>query len=271
MNHFKLFLAVFCLISLMTQRDLLAAKKKSVKKGLASGLQVYEEQKMDGVSYRLMSPLNFDSSKKYPIIVSLHGAGGRGSDNRKQLKPWNAQLADEKIRSEYPAYVLAPQSTDLWDEADLKSVKAIIASMKNVDQDRIYVLGHSMGGHGTFIFIQLDQNYFAAAAPSAATGLKSTEKFIDAKKIKNIPIWTFHGEKDKTCPYAKVLVLFDELKSLDGNMKLTTWKDGNHGVSDKFIPGEEGSTSQVTSDDCDPEQDFLKWLFAQKLSDRKQQ
>ena len=123
-----------------------------------------------------------------------------------------------------------------------------------------------MGGHGTFTIMQLEPNYFAAAAPSAGAGLKSTEDFIDANVIKDLPIWAFHGDKDRVCPYAKVRKVFDDVKKLGGNMKLTSWKDGNHGVSDKFIPGEKGSTTEMTSERCDKEPNFLTWLFKQKRS-----
>ena len=71
------------------------------------------------MSYRLMKPKGNETSKRYPVIVSLHGGGGRGTDNRKQLKPWNEHLADEQNRRDYPGYVLAPQATELWGEEPL--------------------------------------------------------------------------------------------------------------------------------------------------------
>lgn len=226
--------------------------------------KLYEPAVHKELLYRLMKPINFDSSKKYPVIISLHGAGGRGSDNKKQLKVWNGQLAEDKVRKDYPCYVLAPQSKELWKTEQLTLLKEIIKSLPAVDMKRIYIMGHSMGGHGTFILIQEDPAYFAAAAPSAGAGLKSTAPFIDAQKIKDIPIWTFHGDKDKVCPYEKVKKVFEEVKALGGNMKLTTWKGAGHGVSGKFIPGEENSLTELSSDKCDKESDFLKWLFKQK-------
>ena len=227
-------------------------------------VSLHEPKTYKDLPYRLMKPINFDANKKYPLILSLHGAGGRGKDNRKQLKNWNKQLADEKIRKDYPCYVLAPQSPELWNKNQLTLIKEIIKDIPSVDMKRIYIMGHSMGGHGTFIFIQLDPSYFAAASPSAGSGLKSTQPFIDAKVIKDIPIWTFHGDKDKVCPYEKVKKVFDEVKKLGGKMKLTTWKGANHGVSGMFIPGDKSGTTEISSDRCDKEADFLKWLFSQK-------
>ena len=129
--------------------------------------------------------------------------------------------------------------------------------------DRIYILEHSMGGHGTYIFIQLDPDFFAAAAPSAGSGLRRTEPFIDTAKIKDLPIWAFHGDKDGVCPIEKDQAVFDEMKRLGGNMKFTIWQGDNHGVSGKFIPGAKNGTTYTSSERCDSEPDFLKWLFAQ--------
>ena len=213
---------------------------------------------------RLMKPINFDASQKYPVILSLHGAGGKGSDNRKQLKVWNGQLAEKAVRTKFPCYVLAPQAAGLWNAQDLKQIKDVIKRLPAVDMDRIYVLGHSMGGHGTYIFIQLDPKYFAAAAPSAGSGLKRTEEFIDPTKITKIPIWAFHGDKDGVCPISKDQQVFAAIKKLGGNMKFTTWAGDNHAVSGKFIPGAKNGTTQLSSERCDKETDFLTWLFKQR-------
>ena len=232
-------------------------------------IKLYEPNTHNKMPYRLMKPISFDKSKRYPVIVSLHGAGGRGEDNRRQLKDWNRLLADKKRRTDHPCYVLAPQSKSLWNKTHLKNIKSIIRSLPSVDVDRIYILGHSMGGHGTYILIQLDPEYFAAAAPSAGSGLKRTGKFIDPAVIKDVPIWAFHGDKDRVCPFDRDQKVFDEMKKLGGNMKLTTWKGDGHGVSGKFITGADNGVTEVSSKRCDPEPVFLKWLFKQKRPEKK--
>ncbi len=232
-------------------------------------MHLYEAHNFQGMPYRLMRPYNFDSHQKYPVIISLHGAGGKGTDNRKQLKIWNRQLAEENVRKKYPCYVLAPQATELWNKDHFMKIKAIIKSLPSVDEDRIYILGASMGGHGTYIMIQIEPNYFAAAAPSCGSGLRQTEEFIDPRKIKGLPIWAFHGSEDRLCPYARERALFEAMKRLGGNMKLTTWKGDKHDIGAKFIPGADNGITEMSSDRCDPEPDFLKWLFSKKR--KKQQ
>ena len=159
--------------------------------------------------------------------------------------------------------MLAPQTSRLWDGAHLKKIKGVVAALPSVDRDRIYILGHSMGGHGTFILIQIDPDYFAAAAPSAGTGLRETEDFIDASLIVDVPIWSFHGDADKVCPYERDQNLFAEMKKLGGNMKFTVWQGDNHGVSVRMIVGADNGATQFSSDRCDKEPDFMTWLFAQ--------
>ena len=229
-------------------------------------VDLYKPHADDEMPYRLMKPMGFDSNKRYPVIVSLHGGAGRGTDNRKQLRGWNKLLAEEQRRSDYPCYVLAPQANRLWDAAHLKNIKDVVAALPSVDMDRIYILGHSMGGHGTYILIQIDPVYFAAAAPSAGTGLPRTEEFIDASLIKDVPIWSFHGDNDKVCPIERDQKLFAEMEKLGGNMKLTTWAGDGHGVAEKMITGGDNGSTQLSSDRCDGEPEFLKWLFSHNRS-----
>ena len=55
---------------------------------------LYEPVTSAELPCRVMKPINFDGKQKYPVIVSLHGAGGRGSDNQKQLKVWRYQCGE---------------------------------------------------------------------------------------------------------------------------------------------------------------------------------
>ena len=222
-----------------------------------------------GMPYRLMQPRHYSPSELYPVIVSLHGGGGRGTDNRKQLRGWNRLLADDARRSAHPSYVLAPQSTGLWDADHLQKIKSIIAELPSVDMNRIYLLGHSMGGHGSFILLQLDPDYFAAAAPSAGAGRAETAPFIDASRIRDIPIWAFHGDLDTVAPYDRGQALFDEMEQIEGNFKMTTWAGDGHGVATKMITGADNGRTLCSSQRCDPETDLLTWLLGQSLSARR--
>jgi predicted peptidase len=257
----KKFTIINCFI-LSTLQFVFAAKTADT-----TFISLFEAHQIGELPYRLSRPIDFDRTKKYPVILSLHGAGGRGTDNKKQIvdSKWLGYLAGEEIRKNYASYILAPQSAGLWDEKQLDALKSVIKDLPSVDLSRIYVLGHSMGGHGTYLFIQFDPTYFAAAAPSAGSGLPETEDFIDVNKIKNIPIWAFHGDADTRCPYEKDQKVFESMKKVGGNMKFTTWKGNGHGtVSLKMFTGSDNGSTEMSSTLCDNETVFLKWLFNKK-------
>lgn len=258
------FAVAIVLLAICTDGNVLAANRQQAQ----SWIELYEPHTYKQMPYRLMKPIACDLAKNYPVIVSLHGAGGKGTDNCKQLKVWNKQLTEKQRRIDYPCYVLAPQSNNLWNQTHLKKIKDIIKDLPSVDMNRIYILGHSMGGHGTYIFIQIDPDYFAAAAPSAGSGLTRTKKFVYPKVIRDIPIWAFHGDKDKVCPISKDQKIFSEMKKIGGNMKFTTFAGDGHGIPQKMITGADNGTVQLSSDRCDPEPDFLKWLFKQTRSSK---
>jgi len=228
---------------------------------------LYEPVKGTQIPCRIMKPVAIKSGITYPVVLSLHGAGGKGVDNQKQLKAWNKQLTENAVRTKFPCYVVVPQADQLWNKSHYEAVKKIISRLPQVDKTRIYILGHSMGGHGTYIFLQFERDYFAAAAPSAGTGLRTTTEFIDSNKIQHYPIWAFHGDKDSVCPFSKQQTVFDKVKGLQGNLKLTIWLGDNHGVSAKFIPGAKNGKTIYSSGKCDREEDFLTWLFKQKRDD----
>lgn len=222
-------------------------------------IKLYEPFVYKDMPYRIMKPIKFNPDKKYPVIVSLHGGAGIGLDNLKQLRDWNKVLAEEQYRTDFPCYVLAPQSEGRWNLTQLQYIKDIIKDLSSVDTNRIYILGHSMGGVGTYTFIQSDPNYFAAASPSSGFGDE-----VDASKIKDLPIWVFHGDQDKRVPIEGDQKLFSEMQKISGNMKFTTWVGEKHVIAVKNITGNTIGNTQLSSKRCNPEPIFLKWLFAQK-------
>ena len=176
--------------------------------------------KHDGhiLPYRLYVPLIQGSGKKYPLVLFLHGAGERGTDNRKQLFRFNTPAFWEK----YPCFIVAPQcpETSLGETNDentwvktpfssnrhsmelsptwpmalsIQLLKEIVATYP-VDRSRIYVTGLSMGGFGTWEILQrCPVKQFAAAIPICGGA-----DLAFAPKFANIPLWVFHGGVDST-------------------------------------------------------------------------
>ncbi len=264
--------------------------------------EVYEAKDFKGVPYRFFAPA-IEEGNQYPLILSLHGAGGKGTDNLKNLMFWNGVVAQPEFQEKYPCYVVSPQSDQVWRVAgsapeigpdDIASYPAIWQEVAKkrpgfvaetpdgklglvfelldqlnaelpIDPDRVYVIGHSMGGAGTFESLAQQPDRFAAGIPSAGC----LAPWYDPAVFKHVPVWAFHGEQDTTVPYALVEDVFQKAKAAGGNMKLTTLGGVGHG-SNGFAFTYQGDQSNpefstaVSSPDCDPTEDVWEWLFAQR-------
>lgn len=170
------------------------------------------------LNYRVLYPRDYNPAREYPVILFLHGAGERGSDNEKQLVQCGDMFASFENQTKYPAIVLAPQcpEEEVWSEFDLQetgqqwklsfpSVTPIQPSMRAVkelldryisegkaDTKRIYVTGLSMGGIGTFDIVMRYPNLFAAAAPiCGGTNMKRLSGYKGTTAF-----YLYHGDSD---------------------------------------------------------------------------
>jgi pimeloyl-ACP methyl ester carboxylesterase len=221
--------------------------------------------------YKLMRPINFDSTYKYPVVICLHGASGMDTNTVNfSTTTYGKQLALPQVRLDYPAYIMVPKTSKLWDLSDLAKIKAVIAGLPSVDMRRIYVVGHSAGGQGTLLFIENEPQYFAAAIACSAYGVRVNNK----QALINFNLWSMHGDADGTVPYDKDYPFFLDMKALNARMKFTTYFGGHHGKADEQMFGINGIDSTVTpltasqfktefaGPDSDPEPNTLIWLFS---------
>ena len=271
----------------------------------AEVLNAYQALNFEGMPYRFLLPENYDPKKSYPLILNLHGRGGIGDDNETQMRNWTAVFVDKAWRKKYPCIVVAPQSWDSWaifneripelsDEqiasfgpiwkerldagrygTDFVSTGSLsmafllvdkISRDYSVDTKRIYVMGHSMGGMGSWNAVWAAPERFAAAIPSAG----GIPPWKDKTRFKDVPIWVFHGEADPTVPFEFSKEIYDAIKAMNGNMKFTTLRDVKHNSSNWafYYEGddqEKGYITHLSSDRCDPTPNVWDWLFRQKL------
>ena len=229
----------------------------------------------NSLPYKLMRPINFDSTNKYPVVICLHGAAQMDPDTV-NFSPttYGKQLALPQVRLDYPAYILAPKTSKLWDLTDLANIKGVIAGLPSVDMSRIYVVGHSAGGQGTLLFIENEPQYFAAAIASSAYGVR-----VDNRQgLINFNLWSIHGDADSTVPYDKDYPFFQAMQKLNARMKFTTYFGFKHGQVDEYIFGINGIDPTVTpltasqfkteyaGTGSDPEPNTLDWLFSKSLT-----
>ena len=114
----------------------------------------------------------------------------------------------------------------------------------SIDATRLYVTGLSMGGYGTWDALQRYPDRFAAAVPICGGG-----DVKQAKKIAQIPIWAFHGDKDTAVPVERTRSMIAALKEAGGMPKYTEYPDVGH--------------DSWTATYKDPA--LHEWMFAQRL------
>ena len=178
------------------------------------------------VGYRLFVPANYDPAVRYPLVLALHGAGERGTDNEAHVRVHRLATAwaDPVSQAANPAFVLAPQvppnlrwSSDAdpdntaFEPVELATLDALAAveAEFNIDADRVYVVGLSLGGHGTWDFISRLPGRFAAAVPMSGRGFVS-----QADDIQRVPIWAFHGESDTVVPASETRRVVQAMEDL---------------------------------------------------------
>jgi len=218
----------------------------------------------DGVTllYRLLKPGDDGAGKKRPLLLFLHGAGERGSDNQAQLK-WGKEMM-RTVAKQYGCFVLVPQCPreKKWAEVDWsksahkmpKEVSQsmgltleVIAKLKRqypIDPDRLYVMGLSMGGYGTWDIIQRCPEMFAAAVPICGGGDET-----GAERIKT-PVWAFHGDQDRAVPVGRSRNMIAAIKAAGGKPRYTEYPGVGHNCWSTTFKNAE----------------MLKWLFSQKRS-----
>ncbi len=153
----------------------------------------------------LFIPHSYQGDKEYPLILFLHGAGERGTDGEKQVKQGIGNAIKFKGKEKtFPFIVILPQAVKGWQAEgdDAKRALAILDEVQKtykVDGKRIYLTGLSMGGFGTWSLATALPDKWAAIAPICGGGNPKM-----AEKIKHIPCWCFHGDKDGIGQSAKV-------------------------------------------------------------------
>jgi predicted alpha-1,2-mannosidase len=200
--------------------------------------------------YRFYQPGNTDPKKKYPLVLFFHGAGERGADNRKQF----LRFPTVQFWETTPCYIIAPQCPEPpkggpdgeavwvqtgfgWPSHNMKdkpswplqlSMQLLDSVIRqyNIDTNRIYVTGLSMGGFATWEILQREGERFAAAVP--VCGGADTAY---AAKMTRIPIWAFHGDADSTVLPGRSIAMIKAIEHNGGKQaKLTIYPGVGHGA-----------------------------------------
>jgi len=234
-------------------------------------------------SYKFQQPWNYakeyNSDREYPLIISLHGST---SQTDHYASPF--LVGDETEMQEYPCFFLAPNNSNRgWEGSAADWVHQLVSELKDtyrIDNDRIYVVGFSMGGSGSYKFARdyynnYNHQLFAAIVRVAGMSESETNNDIadktsiwyhvglsDNAQIKKVAeeAYQFIKEYSKNGE-AEELIISDKLGSYHRKTRILM-KDG--------IEIMKMSEYKGLGHDSYPLQDpaILYWLFSQNLIDR---
>lgn len=218
------------------------------------------------LSYRYVDPVRLGlEEESYPLVVFLHGEKGIGNNNEEQLKESNGikWFTDEDHLKKNPTYVFAPQTTEnSWIEEDtynlvMKGLDEFIDANPKVDENRIYLVGHDMGGSGVWNYLLKNPTKFAAAVPVSG---KVDDKYYEnngsqIESIINVPIWTAHSQDDDVLSIENTDKIVNILKEKGNN----TIKYYNYNP-DSIKPSHE-AWKEVYNDE-----EIYTWIFEQNSS-----
>ncbi len=212
--------------------------------------RLFEKQVMVKFTYLLYLPEDYkkDPEKKWPLMLFLHGAGERGSDLNKVKAHGPPKIVEGK--KDFPFIVVSPQCPEnaWWEPFQLIALLDEIQAAYRVDPDRVYLTGLSMGGFGTWDLATRYPDRFAAIAPICGGGNP-----VLARRIRDIPAWVFHGDKDPLVPIARSEEMVEALKRAGADIKFTRYEGVSH---DSWTKSYEN-------------QELYTWFLSHKRGERK--
>lgn len=179
----------------------------------------------DHLAYLVRLPLDYGApDDKPPLLVFLHGSGERGGALDQVLihGPWRHGTTEE---APFRFVVVAPHlpAGAKWHPKDVMAVIEDVKQKYAVDNDRIYLTGLSLGGHGTWATATQFPTAFAAVAPISGRGDPD-----EACRLLSVPVWAFHGAVDDVVPASGSSKMVRAIADCGGAPGLTIYPDVGH-------------------------------------------
>jgi predicted peptidase len=220
--------------------------------------------------YQVYVPAGWTSQKKWPVILSLHGAGERGSDGLFSTENGLGRAIRRNAKA-FPFIAVFPQCPEdaMWVDKPMQelAMAALESAVNefNGDRQQLYLTGLSMGGYGTWEMAMRYPRFFAAIAPvcgalrppvgmypelhSRLANLRGNDPYTEAaKKIGLVPVWIFHGARDPVIPVQESRRMAAALKAVGAPVRYSEYPDANHNSWDRAY--------------AEPE--LVKWLLEQR-------
>jgi predicted peptidase len=211
--------------------------------------RTYQRRPRQTMPYRLFIPPGYKKSDEYPLVLWLHGAGGIGDDNLRQIiddqVPGTRLWTKPENLSRHPAFVLVPQSSARWPQVHLSMVLGILDTVRSefhIDPQRIYVIGQSIGGEAAWRLVTDNPRTFAAAIFVCSIAARPNR----AASVATLPVWAFQGSEDKPGVSA-TRDMIKAIRKAGGNPRYTEYAGAGHEIWNRVFR----------------EPDLAEWLFAQ--------
>ena len=180
------------------------------------------------MNFWLYLPPGYPARERWPLILFLHGAGERGDDLDRVKIHGPPKRIDQEDAS-FPFVIVSPQCpTEGWwsDDDQIERLDALledVVSRYEIDPQRLYVTGLSMGGYGTWALAARYPHRFAAIAPICGGGDPGA-----AERMAHLPVWVFHGARDPVVPLEASQEMVDALREAGGAVTFTVYPEAGH-------------------------------------------
>ncbi len=185
--------------------------------------------------YHVDLPREYESQTdaQWPLVIFLHGSGERGADLELVRQNGFARMAREG--HEFPFVLVTPQcdAGEWWEPDQIIALLDDVVAGYRVDACRVYLTGLSMGGFGTWDTAAHYPKRFAAVAPICGGGEPA-----QAAALVNVPVWAFHGTRDKSVDVARSVEMVDAIKAAGGTPTLTLYRGVGHMCWDRAYAGD---------------------------------
>lgn len=179
-----------------------------------------------GLNYLLYKPSDYDTSgKTYPLVVWLHGGDQGGNDTEKVRRSGLPKLIEGG--KEFPFLVFSPQNPSeelLYPIEKVEAALGEVIAHNRVDRSRVYVIGYSRGGFGAWAMAEQFPERFAAIVPIAGGG----NRHYLSRTNEKAAFWVVHGTDDDVIPLSDSVVLYERLKGLKRNVRLSVLEGVDH-------------------------------------------
>ncbi len=182
-----------------------------------------EVEKYQKLTYTMKLPSKYSEDKKYPVIIFMHGAGTRSDDAEKVRENPFFKLSMPYIND---CITFAPLcNADTWFDIfeQVLDFCTFVSEHKNTDKNRIYLIGASMGAYAAWQMAMSRPELFAAIIPICGGGM-----YWNALRLKNLPVWAFHGKDDTCVSVNESIKMVDCINANGGNARLTVYENTGH-------------------------------------------